>query len=961
MEVRTSFDKYSAAVSRALNVVAIPQGGLTLCPGTRFVNEVADSTNISVLRGIETAAGTSYMLEWADQLIRFYKGQARVDVPSTSTTITNGTFTGSIAGWTDRSTGTATVTASANKALFTGTSDGYAWVEQALTVAGGDQSTIHVIRFVLTGNPGSKATCQVGTTSKGFDLMRVNNLGMGHHTISFTPGTGTVYFQVINKGSDSLSLDTVVIMNGSALSLPSPYLAANTELVRSVQSNDVFYLFHGSYRPYRLDHRGDYSWSMTTAFFDDGPYQDINPDIDLDKANLVENSSFDGGIQGWTTSSNHGSVEYDGSQGVVFFHLQADTGGQSAQLRQQITTPVSGNLHIMHFQAVGRGQVSVRIGTASSLSDIMATTEYDPGWYSVSFTPGASSFWIQFGAQTGTQGNEDIPGVGGVFIYTNRANLLQASGTTGSITVTALTDFTPFVSTDVNRLIRLEHAGREAAWGVITAYTNSQTVTVLLYRDVASTVPTETWQLGSWSDTSGWPATGTLYQQRLLTMATTDQPQTFWGSQSGDFQNMRADSFVGGAKTVEDDDAFVYTLAAKKGAPIRWASGSRRLILGTAIGQCIISSRGAALSPTDLIAEFHTSVRAASIEPVEINTATLFTEGSQQAVDDIGYDYQIDGYRAADLNILADHVAGAGFSQLVYQARPYGLAWARKSDGTLAVLTYKRDENVVGWGAVAIAGSSAGDAVVESISVKPGAAAGSLQTYTSADRDELWLQVKRTINGSTKRYIEVMEGFYRGPNRALYTTQASWLTAAFAAQADAFYVDCGITYSGGSTSTITGLSHLNGESVMVNGSGAAQGPFTVSGGSITLTTAVTKAQAGLSRTWRIRGLKLPFGAQTGTAVGQSKNLSHMVAILLDSASFSYGIELTAEQTANGDPEFFSGPNAMPTNGALFTGETALPISGAGGDSDPRIVLKGSQPLPWTLLGIAPKVATNEGG
>jgi hypothetical protein len=88
-----------------------------------------------------------------------------------------------------------------------------------------------------------------------------------------------------------------------------------------------------------------------------------------------------------------------------------------------------------------------------------------------------------------------------------------------------------------------------------------------------------------------------------------------------------------------------------------------------------------------------------------------------------------------------------------------------------------------------------GAAVVESIAVIPGNN-DSGQVYNSINRDEVWMIVNRTINGATKRYIEMMEGYFDGPNRATYLTRANVARGHGAAQVDAFYVDCGLTYSG---------------------------------------------------------------------------------------------------------------------------------------------------------------------
>ncbi len=62
---------------------------------------------------------------------------------------------------------------------------------------------------------------------------------------------------------------------------------------------------------------------------------------------------------------------------------------------------------------------------------------------------------------------------------------------------------------------------------------------------------------------------------------------------------------------------------------------------------------------------------------------------------------------------------------------------------------------------------------------------------------------------------------------------------------DAFFVDCGASYSGASTTTITGLSHLEGETVAILGDGAVQPSKTVASGSITLQNAVEEAHVGI--------------------------------------------------------------------------------------------------------------------
>ena len=957
MDARTDFEKYPASIGRGFNLVCLPEGAVTKRPGTRFINEVADSADDTALISFEPVSDQAYMIEAGDFYLRFFRNQARLASATTTTVITNGAFGTNITSWTDRSTGSASISHATDKMALNGSTNGFGWAEQALTVNALYQSTVHVVRFKVTGNPGSKITMQVGTATVTYNLVKATNLGIGWHIIAFTPGTGTVYLQFINEQNDTAYVDDVEVLSNVPLSLTSPYAAADVGAIaeRTTQSADVLYLFHEDYAPYRLERRGDSSWSLVKAFFQDGPWLGVNPDTDLATQNLVSNGTFSGGIDPWTQSiASNAFVEYDSSSRFVFLR-RFDAAGTAA-IRQAIATPATTKVHVLHFQIVGGGTVALSIGTSAGGAEVAGPTAYGAGWYSVSFTPGGATTHLEF---LSNQDDAIVGGVGGVFLYNTRARMLQASAVTGSVTVAALDEFRPFAATDVGRMVRLEHPGREPGWGIITAFATAQSVTVRVYRNFASTVPTETWRLGAWSDTTGWPKVGTFYQQRLIAARNAGRPQTIWGSQSGDFENMRPDTWREGATTVEDDDALDFTLSATRVSPIVWLVGSRRLIVGTSTGQWAVASKGPVLTPSDFVAEPQTSVKSADSAPVQIDTAAVFAHRAKRGVYDIGFSFEIDGFQASDVTMLARHITKGKVAQIVFQEEPFSQVWARLENGKLACMAYKRSQNVVGWTPCEIAPSGA---VVESLAVIPGSAVGSSgQVYASDDRDELWMIVRRTIDGSSVRYIEVMEGYYEGPNPNEYASESNWKpdwdAAQLALQEDAFYVDCGLTYDGASTTTITGLDHLEGETVKIMADGAVQDDAEVSGGEVELRTAATKVQVGLGYDWVYRSMKLPYGSRTGSGVGRTKTVNALVFALLDAATFEFGIDL--DGNLNFEPCAFRTAADLMTNAIpLFTGEIRKSSEG-GFHTDPRIVAKGSQPLPWTLLGISPEVDASD--
>jgi hypothetical protein len=116
-----------------------------------------------------------------------------------------------------------------------------------------------------------------------------------------------------------------------------------------------------------------------------------------------------------------------------------------------------------------------------------------------------------------------------------------------------------FLSTDVGRLVRIEH-GSAWGWAVIGAVNSKVSVTADIRRAFGAATPIDQWRLGAWSDTTGWPRAVTFYESRAAWAGTREQPQTVWMSQSGDFQNMQPDD---GAGLVADDDAIARTVASQ--------------------------------------------------------------------------------------------------------------------------------------------------------------------------------------------------------------------------------------------------------------------------------------------------------------------------------------------------------------------------------------------------------------
>jgi len=194
--------------------------------------------------------------------------------------------------------------------------------------------------------------------------------------------------------------------------------------------------------------------------------------------------------------------------------------------------------------------------------------------------------------------------------------------------------------------------------------------------------------------------------------------------------------------------------------------------------------------------------------------------------------------------------------------------------------------------------------------------------------------VKRTINGATARYVEVLERDFETGDT----------------QADAYYSDSVVTYNSTSTSTITGLSHLEGETVKIWADGAVQPDKTVASGSITLDDAASVVQVGLGYYHTFKSLKHEGGSKSGTAVGRTQRITGLTFVVLNSHTIKFGPD--ADNLLEID--FREVSDAVDAAAPLYTGDFFHEME-ADWLTDSRIVIKSNAPSPFTILEIIPEI------
>jgi hypothetical protein len=315
-------------------------------------------------------------------------------------------------------------------------------------------------------------------------------------------------------------------------------------------------------------------------------------------------------------------------------------------------------------------------------------------------------------------------------------------------------------------------------------------------------------------------------------------------------------------------------------------------------------------------------------EVVQVADVTLFAQRGARKVREFRYIGEVDvaGYAAPDITILSEHLTEGGIKEFAYQQEPESIVWARRDDGTLLGLTYRREEEIVAWHKHIIGGAfGGGQAKVESIITLP----------TDSGEDELYMIVKRTINGVTKQYVEVMKTFDFGSD----TTAA-------------FFVDSGLVYSGSATTTLSGLYHLEGEELSILANGATHADKTVLNGGVTLDFSATSGAVGFGYTSEMQTLRLESGSQDGTSQGKPKRIHDITVRFHETVGAEVGSD-----SANADRIFFRDSSMnMDEAVPLFTGDKEIEFEGGFVEGD-RIYVRQSQPLPMTVLALYPRMNT----
>lgn len=344
--------------------------------------------------------------------------------------------------------------------------------------------------------------------------------------------------------------------------------------------------------------------------------------------------------------------------------------------------------------------------------------------------------------------------LGGPFLDDNTTDITitpsAASGTGITITLSATSSDIYFVASGAT----LGHQGTYWKVGdiVTTATTalqgyvkitsvSSATVAIAEVKSTLSgTGATKVWAEGAWSDVRGWPARVQFHEGRLYWARTAEEPEGIWGSHSFVYDQYALDEQA-------DDEGINIKLSSNQSNEIQWLASGNSLLAGTYGGAFIINGGAdAGITPTNITAKQEVSFGSEAIQPRRIGAYFYYVQRFKKKVRELFYLWETNAYKAADKTILSPEITGDGIVEIAYQEVPDTILWCVTTDGTIATMTREIDQEVQGWC------EQTTDGKYESVAVIPS------QSY---QHDEVWVVVKRVINGSTKRYIEYFENIDR--------------------------------------------------------------------------------------------------------------------------------------------------------------------------------------------------------
>jgi hypothetical protein len=630
---------------------------------------------------------------------------------------------------------------------------------------------------------------------------------------SYILEVGDLYIRVYKDFAPVLNV-------GVHVEIVTPFVVADIREIHFTQSADILFLFHGTYQQRKLSRVSDTNWTLSTQVA--APPPSFEDDTDLGdtlapSANTGSGVTFRAGSAIFLAADDGRQIVAGASRAVIT--SITNTTEVVADILDAFAQPITAasNTLVSTATAVGSVAHGLAVGDFILLTDGAQAGQMREvtGIVNVDNATIATAFSVN---QTTTAWSKIVPLASGAWHlrFSPQTTLNPNKSTPIGAVVTLVAGAAAFRAADVGKYLVI-YGGVVR----ITTFDSTTQVKGVLESAMGDTdladpgaAPAGSWflQTNSWTAGTGFPRTGEFYQGRLYVASTAEQPTTFWGSRSDDFDNF--------AIGVTADDAVENTMASRQVNRIEWLADNRYLFIGTtgtehrAIGST--NDNSPIGGDTIPLVERLANNGAAPIQPIPINNVLLYVDRSRRKILKMGFDLDADGFATKELTVGAEHITESGvrLGALAFEKRLDQRLWFVREDGTLVTMTFFPEEKVNAFTRLVT------DGTFESVAIIADPDGGA---------DQVWVVAKRTINGATKRFVEVFDATYQ--------------------------TDCSTGYQGSAVTSMTGLTYLNGETVdvLINQGADAAGVFidsfvgqqVIAGGIGTLETSVLGWTVGL--------------------------------------------------------------------------------------------------------------------
>lgn len=664
---------------------------------------------------------------------------------------------------------------------------------------------------------------RVGTAAGDDSYVNETALRRGTHSIAFTP-TGDFNIRFFSRSIPVAWVQSCAVEAAGTFTIPTPYTSSTMRAtLRADQSGDITFVACDGIEQTMIERRANNSWSVVYFEPEDGPFDVIN----ITPITL-------------TASATTGNITVTASK-ALFYSTDVATLYQIISDGQSVTKSIAAqNTFTNDILITGVGSDRTFTIVITGLTATLSTV-------TLQRSLGVTGSWVDVSGKTWTTDTTETyaDALDNQLAY-YRIGVKAGGYVAGTIVCTM-----SIATGSITGVVR------------VTAFTSSTVVSAEVLSELGGTNATALWKPGEWSPRKGYPTAVCLHEGRLWWSG----HSKVWGSIS--------DSYLSYDPDITGDSGLISrTLAAGPIDTISWMASNQRLLIGS---QSIEFSARAStldepLSPTAFVVKPASNQGSGNVDVVKIDNRCVFVQRNGSRVYELAFDARNYDYSANDLTAVIPEIGYPGIVRMAMQRQIDTRIHCVRSDGTVALNIQDKTEDMKAWVDITT------DGLIEDAVVLP-AGSGYLDDY-------VYYVVKRTINGSTVRFLEK------------WAQSTECIGGTINKQADAFKL---VTNSGPST-IVSGLSHLEGESVVVWADGADVGTdadygqtYTVSGGQITLATAATSIVVGLPYTAQFKSMKLGSPSQNFTNVlNHYKNIRHIGMVLADThpRGVRYGVDFT---------------------------------------------------------------------